>query len=236
MKLVAIIPTKKSSERFPGKNTADIYGTPMIEHTFQAVYSLKEKFHKIVVITDDNEVSKLTKEWKFELTNATPTVFKGRVKEACQYVIQGVGKDYTHFCLLLPTNPLRTSEDILFGLDLFKTIPEPDYVMSVTEYPFNAHYALKETFDNQTGIFHYRRGLMPLIEKDIDVGREHFGPTYFVDGAVYWASIDAFIKNKWSISPICPNTLFFRIPKERSWEVDSEFDLKVIRMLMKERE
>jgi CMP-N-acetylneuraminic acid synthetase len=237
MKLLAIIPAKKHSERFPGKNMAEIDGRAMIDFTMEAAYEAKI-FDKIVVITDDVTVDTLARDWKFQvLRPVVPTVFKGRVKESCQYVVTDkVAEGCTHFCLLLPTNPLRSAGQIVYGYGLFSTIPEPDYVVSVSEYTFNARYALKETFSNQQGILNYMRGLAPLIEEDIDKGREHFGPTYFMDGAVYWAKIDAFIRNKFSVSPTCPNTVFFKIPREDAYEVDTPFDLKVAEALMKERE
>jgi CMP-N-acetylneuraminic acid synthetase len=232
MKLLAIIPAKKKSERYPGKNMTEIDGRPVIDFTMEAAYKA-EIFDEIVVITDDVTVDNLAREWKFKvLRPTTPTIFKGRVKEACQFVVMDkVAEGCTHFCLLLPTNPLRKGEDIVNGFSYFGAIPKPDYVVSVTEHTFNAHYALRPwEEDGQTG-------LVPLLGGiDIDVGREHFLPTYFMDGAVYWAKIDAFIKNKFSVSPTCPNTVFFSIPRERSYEVDDSFDLKVVRALMKEQE
>ena len=231
-KLLAIIPAKKDSERFPGKNMAEIDSKPMIEYTFEAAYSAKI-FDQIVVISNNDDVIKLAKEWGFEVTRANPMAFDGRVWRACQHVIQHHpdAKRCTHFCLLLPTNPLRAAKDIEFGFSLFQTIPQPDYVISVSEYPFNAHYALRGWEEEN------QMGLEPLLAGiDIDIGREYFGPTYFMDGAVYWAHIGAFIKNKWSVSPVCPNTLFFKIPPERAIDVDTPFDLKLVRALMEEQE
>jgi 3-deoxy-manno-octulosonate cytidylyltransferase (CMP-KDO synthetase) len=55
LQVVAIIPARFSSSRFPGKPLADIDGRPMIEHVYQRARSC-ETVTRVIVATDDLRV------------------------------------------------------------------------------------------------------------------------------------------------------------------------------------
>jgi 3-deoxy-manno-octulosonate cytidylyltransferase (CMP-KDO synthetase) len=55
LKVVAIIPARMASSRFPGKPLADILGLPMIEHVRRRV-ALAPLIHEVVVATCDREI------------------------------------------------------------------------------------------------------------------------------------------------------------------------------------
>jgi 3-deoxy-manno-octulosonate cytidylyltransferase (CMP-KDO synthetase) len=50
--IVAIIPARYDSVRFPGKALVDIYGKPMIQHVYERT-SLVSLFQQVIVATDD---------------------------------------------------------------------------------------------------------------------------------------------------------------------------------------
>ena len=55
MKVIAIIPARYASTRFPGKPLVDIKGKPMIQHVFEkAMHS--GLFEKVIVATDDDRI------------------------------------------------------------------------------------------------------------------------------------------------------------------------------------
>jgi len=55
MKVIAIIPARMSSTRFPGKPLSDILGLPMIEHVRRRV-ALSKSISEVVVATCDKEI------------------------------------------------------------------------------------------------------------------------------------------------------------------------------------
>lgn len=57
MKIVAIIPARFASTRFPGKPLVNINGKPMIQHVFEKA-KLSNLFAKVVVATDDERIEK----------------------------------------------------------------------------------------------------------------------------------------------------------------------------------
>ena len=61
MKIVAIIPSRYQSSRFPGKPLADICGHPMIWWVYNQVRKVKE-FESVYVATDDERIKKVCEE------------------------------------------------------------------------------------------------------------------------------------------------------------------------------
>lgn len=56
MQIVAIIPARYQSSRFPGKPLADINGKPMIQHVYERT-RLCRKLDRVVVATDDPRIA-----------------------------------------------------------------------------------------------------------------------------------------------------------------------------------
>ena len=52
MKIIAVIPARFASTRFPGKPLVDIQGKPMVQHVYEKAQSLGT-FSKVIVATDD---------------------------------------------------------------------------------------------------------------------------------------------------------------------------------------
>lgn len=55
MKVIAIIPARYASTRFPGKPLVEINGKPMIQHVFEKAIQ-SQLFDKVIVATDDNRI------------------------------------------------------------------------------------------------------------------------------------------------------------------------------------
>ena len=62
MKVIAVIPARMASTRFPGKPLADILGLPMIEHVRRRVLLCPE-INEVIVATCDNEILHLVQNY-----------------------------------------------------------------------------------------------------------------------------------------------------------------------------
>ncbi len=60
MKILAVIPARYDSTRFPGKPLVDIKGKPMIQHVYERVKQSK-LVDKVLVATDDERIYKSVK-------------------------------------------------------------------------------------------------------------------------------------------------------------------------------
>ena len=60
MKIVAVIPARYDSTRFPGKPLANINGKPMIQHVYERMKKSK-LIDKVLVATDDERIFDIVK-------------------------------------------------------------------------------------------------------------------------------------------------------------------------------
>lgn len=87
MKIVAIIPARYDSTRFPGKPLVDIYGKPMIQHVYERVMESK-LVDKVIVATDDKRIFDTVKNFggKAEMTSSKHQSGTDRVREVIKKI------------------------------------------------------------------------------------------------------------------------------------------------------
>jgi 3-deoxy-manno-octulosonate cytidylyltransferase (CMP-KDO synthetase) len=83
-KIIAMIPARVASTRFPGKPLVDICGKPMIEHVWQRV-RLNKKIEDIYIATCDKEIKEKAESFgaKVIMTSDKHTRCTDRIAEAC---------------------------------------------------------------------------------------------------------------------------------------------------------
>lgn len=87
MKIVAIIPARMQSSRFPGKPLADIHGLPMIEHVRRRVL-LAKKVDEVFIATCDIEIKNAIEKYGGKVIMTKPDHLGGtdRVAEAASKI------------------------------------------------------------------------------------------------------------------------------------------------------
>ena len=82
-KIIAIIPARYQSSRFPGKPLADIFGRPMIWWVYNQVIKVKE-FLEVYVATDDQRIADVCSNYgmKFIMTQSNHPTHVHRIHEA----------------------------------------------------------------------------------------------------------------------------------------------------------
>lgn len=85
MKIVAIIPSRFGSTRFPGKPLAPIAGKSMIQHVYECS-TRADLVHRVVVATDDERIFKAVQQFGGEAVMTSETLRSGtdRAAEAAQ--------------------------------------------------------------------------------------------------------------------------------------------------------
>lgn len=110
-KYITIIPARGGSKRFPGKNTHDLNGTPLIGHSI--AYSMNNsEIAGTYVSTDSEEIKQISRNVGAEIIDR-PVEFAGdhattasAMKHAVQYLMDK-GFEFDYVVLLQATNPLR---------------------------------------------------------------------------------------------------------------------------------
>ncbi len=120
MKVIAIIPARMGSSRFPGKPLAHIHGRPMIEHVFRRTV-MCERLDAVYVATCDEEIRNETEKFggKVIMTSADHERATDRVAEAADklpadivVMIQGDEPMITPEMISLAVNPMLQDSSI----------------------------------------------------------------------------------------------------------------------------
>lgn len=216
-KILCIIPARGGSKRIPRKNVVDLCGKPLIAYSIEAAKK-SGLFEEVVVSTEDKEISEISKKYGAVVLDRKPELAsdKARVIEVCLDVIEQyerAGRQFDYICILLTTSPLRTSEDILGA---FKKLKESNAnaVMAVTTYEVPPFWALKE-----------EAGFLKLYFGEKYMVRSQELPKVYVDnGAVYLFLTDTLKEEKKFYTS---KLIGYKMPREKSIDVDEEVDLKV---------
>jgi len=230
-RVLAVIPARGGSKSVPRKNIRPVCGKPLIAYTIETALAARHLFHRVIVSTDDKEIAEVARRYGAEVPFMRPTELAGDdvpmvpvLQHAVRFVEQQDDVRLHWVCLLQPTDPFRTVEDIEEAMRLAQA-GGCDSVISVVQV-FSVHPILmKRIADGR---------LLPycIEEKEGTRRQDYQPPAYMRNGAIYLTRRDVLMERNsiWG-TVIRP----YVMPPERSVGVDSELDLKLVEILMEER-
>jgi 3-deoxy-manno-octulosonate cytidylyltransferase (CMP-KDO synthetase) len=92
-KVLAIIPARFASTRFPGKPLVDLGGKPMIQRTFERVMSV-DGWHRVVIATDDLQIKSAAESFGAEVIMTRADHISGT--DRCAEVLDILGNDFDY--------------------------------------------------------------------------------------------------------------------------------------------
>lgn len=212
MKAVAFIPARGGSKGIPGKNKKLFCGKPLVQWSIDQA---KESgvFDKIVVSSDDKDILRIAKNCGVEVDKRDPELAKDETKlddVMWEYFMRPENK-CKYICLLQPTSPLRTVEDIKAG---FTEIKKHKW-WSVVGVTWNPIMGWVSEATKSGSVCLYLIGDRP--------NRQNRSNFYLENGALYWTKFDRFINIKNRV--INPGRTYLHVmPPERSLDLDNPFD------------
>ena len=219
MKSLAIIPAKAKSNRLPGKNTKPLCGKPLYEYTVDAALE-SGIFDEIILSTNSHEI--IEQEKRIKIRRRPPHLAEddATMKDVCLYHLEYHKCD--SFCVLYPTAPLRTADDIKKSYELFMEDGYYDGVIGGTEYiqpwwqAFEQYWG-KVWFSTYGSMVEYRE--------------DQIRDKRLVDnGAMYWMKTDVFLRKK----TFFPCRLgIYQMPFERSIDINTEVDFRLAEFFIK---
>lgn len=208
----AFIPARGGSERLPDKNKKVFHGKPLVLWTIEQAQD-SQVFDKIVVSSDDSEIlgiadkaGAISKKRQEELskddTDVTDVIydFFARPENKTDYC-----------CLLNPTHPLRSIDDIIRTYKFVK-MKKYDAVITVM---WND---ILGWIEKPTKI-----GPMPMYLIDQRPTRKSRDDWYLENGCIYWFKHKVITETGTFIGP-AENVKLYEMPKQRSLEIDDAFD------------
>lgn len=227
--ILAIIPARGGSKGIPKKNIKSFNGKPLISFTIEE--AKKSKYiDRIVVSTEDEEISKICQKYGAEVPYARPMELAKDDTPTIDCIIHMLKwfEENEHYvpdyvCLLQCTSPLRTSNDIDSAIDKMINLGM-DGIVSICEAEVNPYW---------TNVF-VEEKLEYFIESGKKITRRQELPkVYRVNGAIYILRTNVLLEKK-TFEP--DNITGHIMSPESSIDIDNSIDFKLAELIIKERE
>lgn len=229
MRTLGIITARGGSKGIPKKNLALLDGKPLLCYTIKAAQASK-KLTRIILSSDDNDIVKFGRQMGVLVPFIRPPQLSDDdaasvdvASHAFQFLEAEEDLPYDLIFLLQPTAPLRTGEDIDASIELLEH-SDADSVVGVVKLE-EPHPAKLMTLKD--GI------LVPFFINrwNEKLRRQQLEPVYRVNGAVYCVRREVLLRDKslWGTK-----TLAYIMPPERSVNIDTNLDLMLAELILKE--
>lgn len=153
---IAVITARGGSKRIPRKNIREFCGKPILAYSIEAALQ-SEVFDKVMVSTDDREISEIAVRYGAEV----PFFRSGRTADdfastadVLEEVLQEYGKRGQHYdrvCCIYPTAPFLTPQRLRQAMSLLDET-QADSVLPVVRFSFPPQRGLVE----EEGLLRYK--------------------------------------------------------------------------------
>lgn len=225
MTTICTICARGGSVGVPRKNIRPLMGKPLIVHTIEQAQAC-QAIDAIYVSTDDEEIAEVARRAGANVPYlrpaelATSSAAKIPVIGHLVEKVESLGVDVTRIIDLDPTSPLRLVEDIDKAAALLDA--ETDCV--ITAYPSdkNPYFNMVEAQPD---------GNIRLVKPLSDgvTSRQAAPRVYSMNASIYVWHRHTLTAGLWN-----GRTKLYEMPHERSVDIDSEIDFRLVEMLMAE--
>jgi pseudaminic acid cytidylyltransferase len=214
---ICVIPARGGSKRIPKKNIKYFNGKPIIAYSIQAALRCKY-FDKVVVSTDDDEISKIAIQYGAQVPFIRPDNLSDDYAGTLQVVkhaLERIEENDSHIdnvCCLYATAPFVNKERIENAYE--KLIESrANYCFSVTSFPFPIQRAIKITNKNRVEMFY---------PEYFNVRSQDFEESYHDAGQFYWGKAQAYkdelpIFSEFALPYVLPSYLVQDIDTIEDW-------------------
>lgn len=219
--ILAIIPARGGSKGVPRKNIRELAGKPLIAWTIEEAQKSKY-IDRVIVSTEDPEIIRVAQSWNCEVPFVRPKELALDETPTSKVIIHALNNlpKHDYVLLLQPTSPLRTVEDI-DGCIQYCEEHRAVSCVSVTEPDKSPYWMF---------VLDSMGRMKPLLAQECFMTRRQDLPTvYAINGAIYMARYDWFLQYETFLHE---QTLGYVMPRERSLDIDTEFDFELASLLL----
>lgn len=218
MKTLCLINARSGSKGVPRKNIKPLNGKPLIAYSIETALKSR-RIGRVVVSTDSQNIADVAKAYGAETPFLRPPELATDTAKQIDAMIHAVaaleqaGDRYDYICILQPTCPLRSAEDVDGALQLLLD-SGADSVITVTDvggrhprtlYTQNPDGQIRAYLDSAPG----------------GVLRQDFENLLWRTGAVYAMKRDILMEQR---SLYGQDIRGYPVPEERSFNIDTIFD------------
>jgi pseudaminic acid cytidylyltransferase len=223
--IVAVIPARGGSKRIPRKNIRPFAGKPIIGYSIESAIR-SGLFDRVVVSTDDSEISDVAREFGAEVPFTRPLTLADDhtgTTEVIAHAVEwfsGRGVPISAVCCIYPTAPFIQSEDLSEGLRLMQS-GRWRYVFAATRFVGSVHRAFRQTND----------GGLEMLFPDKFTARSQDLPDVLHDaGQFYWGRAEAWLSRA---KVFDRDSTIVSIPPWRVLDIDTEEDWRYAEAMAK---
>ena len=217
------------SKGVPRKNIIEVGNLPLI--AYKIISTKKCKYdNRLIVSTDDVEIADVARQYGAEVPFMRPDYLASDtassmdvVNHAREWIEANDSYKYEYICLLEPSSPFLTGEDLNNALDLLIS-KRADTLLGMKEVEVSRKFI--HPLDSDGGLAYF----YDEIKNMDNVRRQDQQPEYTMNGCIYIAKWDYFKQNHLFHSR---NSVPYIMPPEKSIEIDSIIDLEFARFLVK---
>lgn len=227
MKNIAIIPARSGSKGLKDKNIKLLKGKPLIYYSILSAQK-SNLFDEIMVSTDSSEYAAIAKSLGASVPFlrseelSTDSISSWEVVKDTLNRYKEKGKIFDTVSLLQPTSPLRTAEDIINGYGILEN-KKANFVVGVCEMDHSPLWSNTLPCDNSMENF--------IREEIVKLPRQKIPTYYRINGALYIIKTDYLLNSKDIYSQ---KSYAYVMPKEKSIDIDDDFDFRLASMIMSE--
>lgn len=236
--ILALIPARGGSKGLAGKNVRLLNGVPLIAHSIMSAQK-SEYITRIVVATDSEEIAKVAREYGAEtpfirppeLSTDTSHAFE-IYKYSAKWLLENEGYMADIQCNLLPTTPLRSSEDIDKCMQLMLS-SGCDWCFTVNEMEHHPYRAMKVLDDSRM------KAWFDIPHDVLWANRQELPAVVRFNGGVMAGKGEHILNNEEynidNISHSSTDVRYVKIPQSRSFDIDTLEDLEFIEFYLQRR-
>ena len=215
---IAVIPARSGSKGLPDKNIRTFLGKPLIAYTIKAALD-SGLFDQVIVSTDSKEYAHISEEFGALVPKLRSPELSGDevgswdvVREVVSWVNESEYRGTIDtVCLLQPTSPARTAQDIIDAYALYAD-KAAKCVVSVCEEDHPVEWSRRLGADGEMAAFANPESMMR---------RQDLQPSYRVNGAIYILSKNRLDDTENLYASDCYG---YKMPRERSIDIDDIYD------------
>lgn len=219
-----VITARGGSKGLPGKNIKNLCGKPLIAYSIDVARAFTSD-DNICVSTDSEEIKSVVEEYGLKVPFIRPDYLATDTATSNDVLVHAInffekqGRKYKKLCLLQPTSPLRTVEDVEGAMMLYRD--DIDMVVSVTK----SHAPAVLCQDDE-------EGFVQLVYNKNSVGRQQLAEMYEYNGAVYVMNVTSLLEKGMSGFS---KRIKYVMSKEHSVDIDDIYDFYQVESILKNR-
>lgn len=225
---LALIPARGGSKRLPGKNIKPMAGKPLIQWSIDAARD-SGVFDKVCVSTDSAEIADVARHCGADVPFLRPSEFASDISTTAsvlRHFVEAFERkeqcSVSSVCLLQPTSPLRTADDIRNANSLFVG-NNLDAVVSVCELEYPVQWCQRLGVNGSLKNFIDPRGNARSQDQEI---------FYRLNGAIYFCKTP--IAMKFDTLYNCDvESRAYVMPQANSVDIDTALDFVIAEAILK---